>query len=57
MSTTFDAEIRCIRAFYGATESEKYPAMRFGDYYLSKHMKAQHMKAEPAAALQEQQQQ
>jgi isopenicillin N synthase-like dioxygenase len=52
-----DAEIRCIRAFYGAGESEKYPAMRFGDYYLSKHMKAQHMKAEPAAALQEQQQQ
>jgi isopenicillin N synthase-like dioxygenase len=41
-----DAEIRCIRAFYGAEEREKYPAVRFGDYYLSKHMKAQHMKAE-----------
>jgi isopenicillin N synthase-like dioxygenase len=45
-----DAEIRCIRAFYGAAEAEKYPAVRFGEYYMSKHMKAQHLTAEPAAA-------
>jgi len=38
-----DAEIRCIRAFYGAGQAEKYPPVRFGEYYLSKHMKAQHM--------------
>jgi isopenicillin N synthase-like dioxygenase len=43
-----DAEIRCIRAFYGTEEREKYPAVRFGEYYMSKHMKAQHMKAEKA---------
>jgi isopenicillin N synthase-like dioxygenase len=41
-----DAEIRCIRAFYGADEREKYPAVRFGDYYLSKHLKAQNMKVD-----------
>jgi len=44
-----DAEISCLRAFYGAEEHEKYPAVRFGEYYMSKHMKAQHMKAEPVA--------
>jgi isopenicillin N synthase-like dioxygenase len=48
-NVNLDAEIRCIRAFYGAAESEKYPAMRFGDYYMSKHMKAQHMTAEAAS--------
>jgi isopenicillin N synthase-like dioxygenase len=47
-NVNLDAEIRCIRAFYGVAESEKYPAMHFGDYYMSKHMKAQHMKAEAA---------
>lgn len=41
-----DAEIRCIRAFYGADEREKYPPVRFGDYYLSKHLRAQHMKVD-----------
>lgn len=41
-----DVEIRCIRAFYGADEREKYPAVRFGDYYLSKHLKAQSMKVD-----------
>ena len=50
-NVNLDAEIRCIRAFYGANESEKYPTVRFGDYYMSKHMKAQHMKtAETSAA-------
>jgi isopenicillin N synthase-like dioxygenase len=41
-----DATIRCIRAFYGAEEREKYPPVNFGEYYLSKHLKAQHMKVE-----------
>jgi isopenicillin N synthase-like dioxygenase len=39
-----DAEIRCIRAFYGADEAEKYPPVVFGPYYLSKHLKAEKMK-------------
>jgi isopenicillin N synthase-like dioxygenase len=38
-----NAEIRCIRAFYGVDEQEKYPPVRFGDFYLSKHLKAQTM--------------
>lgn len=42
----FDAEIRCIRAFYGKDEAEKYPPVQWGEYYLSKHMKAQHMTLE-----------
>lgn len=41
-----DAEIRCVRAFYGKDEPEKYPPVRFGEYYLSKHLKAQHMTLE-----------
>jgi isopenicillin N synthase-like dioxygenase len=41
-----DAEIRCIRAFYGKDESEKYPPVRFGEFFLSKHLKAQHMTTE-----------
>jgi isopenicillin N synthase-like dioxygenase len=45
-----DAEIRCIRAFYGEREAEKYPPVRWGDYYLSKHMKAQHMTLEKVVA-------
>jgi isopenicillin N synthase-like dioxygenase len=49
-NVNLDAEIRCIRAFYGAEEREKYPAVRFGDYYMSKHMKAQHMKTERETA-------
>jgi isopenicillin N synthase-like dioxygenase len=36
-----DAEIQCITSFYG--KGEKYPPVRFGDFYLSKHMKAQNM--------------
>jgi isopenicillin N synthase-like dioxygenase len=38
-----DAEIRCIRAFYGKDDIEKYPPAHFGDLYLSKQMKSQHM--------------
>ena len=38
-----DAEIRCITSFYDANADEKYPAVTFGDFYLSKHMKAQNM--------------
>lgn len=34
-----DAEIRCI----DPTAPAKYAPVRFGDYYLSKHMKAQHL--------------
>jgi isopenicillin N synthase-like dioxygenase len=34
-----DAEIRCI----DASAPAKYPPVRFGDYYLGKHMKAQHL--------------
>lgn len=34
-----DAEIRCI----DPTAPAKYQPVRFGDYYLSKHMKAQHL--------------
>lgn len=45
-----DAEIRCISGFYGAGEGEKYPPVRFGDFYLSKHMKAQTMKKDLAPA-------
>ena len=35
-----DAEIRCVRAFYGTDETEKYPTVIFGEYYRSKHLKA-----------------
>jgi len=38
-----DAEIRCIRAFYGKDEAEKYPPVKAGEFFLSKHLKAQHM--------------
>ena len=40
-----DAEIRCIRAFYGTDEKEKYPPIRFGEYYRSRHLKATLAKA------------
>jgi hypothetical protein len=43
-----EAEIACIRAFYGRDEAPKYPPVRFGEYYLSKHLRAQHMVAEVA---------
>ena len=44
-----DAEIRCIRAFYGTEEREKYPAVRFGDYSLWFARKGyEHMANEPA---------
>jgi isopenicillin N synthase-like dioxygenase len=46
-----DAEIRCIRAFYGTDEAEKYPPVRFGEYYLSKHLKAQHMSLDKTATV------
>jgi len=46
-----DAEIRCIRGFYGKDDAEKYPPVRFGEYYLSKHLKAQHMSLDKAAAV------
>lgn len=46
-----NAEIRCIRAFYGRDESEKYPPVRFGEYYLSKHLKAQHMSVDTTATV------
>jgi isopenicillin N synthase-like dioxygenase len=46
-----DAEIRCIRAFYGADEAEKYPPVIFGEFYLSKHLSAEKMKEEKAEAL------
>jgi isopenicillin N synthase-like dioxygenase len=39
-----DAEIRCVTSFYG--KGEKYPPVKFGDFYLSKHMKAQNMSDE-----------
>jgi isopenicillin N synthase-like dioxygenase len=45
-----DGEISCIRAFYGRDERAKYPPVRFGEYYLSKHLKAQHMTTEPVGA-------
>jgi len=38
-----DAEIRCIRGFYGEDTKEKYPPAKFGDLYLEKQMKSQHM--------------
>ena len=41
-----DAEIRCIRAFYGENEAEKYPPIIFGPFYLSKHLSAEKMKKE-----------
>lgn len=41
----FDAEIRCIDPHAAA----KYPPVIFGEYYLSKHLKAQNMKATAAA--------
>jgi isopenicillin N synthase-like dioxygenase len=41
-----DAEIRCIRAFYGKDEAEKYPPVVFGEFYLSKHLSAEKMKEE-----------
>ncbi|MDF2120383.1 2-oxoglutarate and iron-dependent oxygenase domain-containing protein [Roseiarcaceae bacterium H3SJ34-1] len=43
-----NAEIRCIRAFYGEAEAEKYPPVKFGEFYLSKHLKAQNMTVETA---------
>ncbi|QPF89290.1 isopenicillin N synthase family dioxygenase [Bradyrhizobium commune] len=43
-----DAEIRCVTSFYG--KGEKYPPVRFGDFYLSKHMKAQNMTKAPEAS-------
>ncbi|HEX9211063.1 MAG TPA: 2-oxoglutarate and iron-dependent oxygenase domain-containing protein [Bradyrhizobium sp.] len=38
-----DAEIRCITSFYGDGDGEKYAPVEFGEFYLSKHMKAQNM--------------
>jgi isopenicillin N synthase-like dioxygenase len=46
-----DAEIRCVRAFYGKDEGEKYPPVRFGEYYLSKHLKAQNMSLDKIATV------
>lgn len=43
----FDAEIRCIDPGAEAL----YAPIEFGEYYLSKHLKAQHMNAAVAAAL------
>ncbi|SDT23537.1 isopenicillin N synthase family dioxygenase [Bradyrhizobium canariense] len=38
-----DAEIRCENGFYGAEREEQYPPEKFGDIYLNKQMKSQHM--------------
>jgi isopenicillin N synthase-like dioxygenase len=46
-----DAEIRCIRAFYGKDEAEKYPPVKFGEFYLSKHLRAQHMRTDLRSPL------
>jgi isopenicillin N synthase-like dioxygenase len=41
-----DAEIRCI----DPTAPAKYAPVRFGDYYLGKHMKAQHLTTQDDAS-------
>jgi len=41
-----DAEIRCI----DPNQPAKYEPVRFGDYYLGKHMKAQHLTTQENAA-------
>jgi isopenicillin N synthase-like dioxygenase len=38
-----EAEIECITSFYLNGEKAKYKKVNFGEYYLSRHMKAQHM--------------
>ena len=38
-----EAEIECITSFYLNGEKAKYEKVNFGEYYLSRHMKAQHM--------------
>ena len=38
-----EAEIECITSFYLNGEKAKYEKINFGEYYLSRHMKAQHM--------------
>lgn len=44
-----DADIRCIESCIRKGERPRYEPVTFGDYYLSKHMKAQHMGAENPA--------
>ena len=38
-----EAEIECITSFYLNGEKAKYEKINFGEYYMSRHMKAQHM--------------
>ena len=38
-----EAEIECITSSYLNEEKAKYEKVNFGEYYLSRHMKAQHM--------------
>lgn len=42
----FDAEIRCIDPSAAAL----YEPVQFGEYYLSKHLKVQHMSTSAATA-------
>ncbi|MGF1625769.1 MAG: isopenicillin N synthase family dioxygenase [Alphaproteobacteria bacterium] len=39
-----DAEIEPIRGFYKPGEALKYPVARFGDLFLAKHSRTQHMR-------------
>lgn len=39
-----DAEIEPIRGFYRPGEALKYPVARFGDLFLAKHSRTQHMR-------------
>lgn len=46
LNPNHDAEIRCIRSLSGADEAEKYPPIKFGAFYLSKQLRAEHMTTE-----------